>query len=67
MAINVTYYLCRIGQVITPNTGTVYQNNGTFGSLTIDPKVFSSKNEGLTELETLPNGEYYFLEHYFKS
>ena len=67
MAINTVYYLCKIGAVISPDTGTVYQNNGTFGLLVIDPKVFSSKNDGLTELETLPNGEYYFLERYFKS
>lgn len=67
MAINTVYYLCKIGVEVAPNTGTVYQNNGTFGLLVIDPKVFSSKNEGLTELETLPNGEYYFVERIFKS
>jgi len=67
MAVNTIYYLCKIGQVVAPNTGTVYQNNGTFGSLAIDPKVFSSKSDGLTELATLENGEYYFVERYFKS
>lgn len=67
MAVNVTYYLCKIGQVVAPNTGTVYQNNGTLGSINNDPKAFSSKNDGLTELETLENGEYYFVERYFKS
>ena len=67
MAINVTYYLCKIGQVVAPNTGTFYQNDGTFGKSTEDPKTFSSKNDGLTELVTLENGEYYFIERYFKS
>ena len=53
--------------MVAPNTGTVYQNNGTFGSLATDPKVFSSKSDGLTELATLENGEYYFVERYLKS
>lgn len=67
MTISTVYYLCKIGTVIAPDTGTVYQNNGSFSSMGNSPKVFSSKNDGLTELETLPNGEYYFVERYFKS
>lgn len=67
MAVNITYYLCKIGAVVAPDTGTVYQNNGTFGPITTDPKTFSSKNDALTILATLENGEYYFVERYFKS
>jgi len=67
MALNVIYYLCRIGTIVAPNTGTVYQNNGTFGSMNVDPKTFSSKDDALTTLATLENGEYYFVERYFKS
>jgi len=66
MAISTVYYLCKIGTVVAPNTGIVYQNDGSFGSIGNSPKVFSSKNDGLIELEILPNGEYYFIERYFK-
>lgn len=66
MAVSTVYYLCSIGY-ISPNTGNVYQNDGSFGKIGDNPKAFSSKNDALTELETLPNGEYFFAERIFKS
>lgn len=67
MAVNVTYYLCKIGQIIPPNSGAVLQNDGSYAGISNDPKIFSSKDSAITYMENLTNGEYYLVERYFKS
>jgi hypothetical protein len=64
MAVNVTYYLARLGPDFTD---TVYQNSGQFGKLSEDPKYFSTKEAATLIMETLPNGRYYLAERYIKS
>lgn len=64
MAVNVTYYLGRLG---SDSTDTLYQNNGQFGKLSQDPKYFLTKEEAILTMETLPNGRYYIAERYIKS
>jgi hypothetical protein len=63
MAVNVVYYLCRNANY----TESVYQNNEEWGSFSEDPKLFSSKEDALSTIETLPNGKYFFTERYIKS
>jgi hypothetical protein len=63
MAVNIVYYLCRNANY----TESVYQNDSTWGTLTENPKLFNSKEDALSTIETLPNGKYFFTERYIKS